>query len=86
MVAKFGVPDFASREVRKETDEELTEIMTKGENKMASHEETLKKSQIEEFVVCMGELGDRDQGHGGTHMGVPLLIRRAPGKEKLCLD
>ena len=72
--------------MRKETYEELTKIMTKGENKMPSYEETLKKSQIEEFVACMDELGDREQGHGGTHKGVSLLIRRAPGKEKLCLD
>jgi rubrerythrin len=62
VVAKFGVPDFASREVQKETDEELTAIMTKGENKMPSYEKTLKKSQMEEFVACMGELGDREQG------------------------
>jgi hypothetical protein len=34
----------------------------------------------------MGELGDREQGHGGTRMGVQLLIRLAPGKENLCLD
>jgi len=70
--------------VRKETDEELTEIMTKGENEMPRCEETLKKSQIEEFVACMGELGDREQAHGGTHKGVPLLIGRAAGKEKWC--
>jgi hypothetical protein len=42
VVAKFGAPDFTSREVRKETDEELTEIMTKSENKIPSYEETLK--------------------------------------------
>jgi hypothetical protein len=36
------MPDLASREGREETDEELTEFMTKGENKMPSYEETLR--------------------------------------------
>ena len=79
-----GCPISLHAKCKKETDEELTAIMTKGENKMPRYEKTLKKSQMEEFVACMGELGDREQGRGGTHKGVPLLIRRAPGKEKLC--
>jgi hypothetical protein len=43
--------------MQKRTDEELIETMTKGENKMPSCAETLKESQIKEFVARMGEPG-----------------------------
>ena len=51
-----GCP-ISLREMQKRTDEELIETMTKGENKMPSCAETLKESQIKEFVARMGEPG-----------------------------
>jgi cytochrome c6 len=53
---KLGVRDFASPEVRKETDKELIEITSKGKNKMPGYEKTLKESQIKELVGYIREL------------------------------
>lgn len=56
---KFGVRDFASPEVQKETDKELIEITSKGKNKMPGYEKTLKESQIKELVGYIRELAKK---------------------------
>lgn len=59
-VAKtLGVRDFASPEVQKETDAELSTILAKGKNKMPGYEKQLKESQIKDLVAYIRELGKK---------------------------
>jgi len=53
---KIGVRDFASPEVRKETDRELIEITTKGKNNMPAYKSSLKDSQIKGLIAYIIEL------------------------------
>jgi len=52
----LGVHDFATPEVRKETDEQLVEITAKGKNKMPGYEKSLKAAEIQNLVVYIREL------------------------------
>jgi mono/diheme cytochrome c family protein len=47
---KLGVHDFHSAEVQKMSDSELTEITSKGKNKMPDYEKSLKPDDIKELV------------------------------------
>jgi hypothetical protein len=60
VASKLGVPDFTSREVQSETDEELIEVMWKGESKMRSREKTQKESQIENLAARICELRHKE--------------------------
>jgi mono/diheme cytochrome c family protein len=53
---KMGARDFASPEVQKETDEELTAILAKGKNKMPGFEKSLKEADIKEMVAYIRQL------------------------------
>jgi len=55
----MGVRDFASPEVAKETDEELTEVITKGRKKMPPYGNSLKEPQIKELVAYIRDLGKK---------------------------
>jgi len=48
---KMGTRDFASPEVKAETDAQLTEIITKGKGKMPSYEGKLKDTEIKDLVT-----------------------------------
>lgn len=50
MGTKMGVHDFTSADVQKQTDAQLTEIITKGKGKMPSYEGKLKDTEIKELV------------------------------------
>lgn len=47
---KMGTRDFASAEVKAETDAQLTEIISKGKGKMPAYGEKLKENEIKDLV------------------------------------
>jgi mono/diheme cytochrome c family protein len=47
---KMGTRDFASAEVKAETDAQLTDIITKGKGKMPSYDGKLKADEIKGLV------------------------------------
>ena len=53
------VRDFHSPEVQKETDTELTDIITNGKNKMPKYGDKLKDSDIKELVGYLRMLGKK---------------------------
>jgi cytochrome c6 len=53
------VPDLHSAEVQKRTEAELTEIVTKGKQKMPAYEGKLTKEQIEKVVAYIREIGKK---------------------------
>jgi len=48
---KMGAHDFTSDDVQKQTDAQLTEIITKGKNKMPAYEGKLKDTEIKDLVA-----------------------------------
>jgi len=48
---KMGTRDFASPEVKAETDAQLTEIITKGKGKMPAYSGKLKDTEIKDLVT-----------------------------------
>jgi len=48
---KMGTRDFASPEVKAESDAQLTEIITKGKGKMPSYDGKLKDTDIKDLVA-----------------------------------
>jgi mono/diheme cytochrome c family protein len=59
LVKQLGVRDFASPEVQKETDAELTTITANGKNKMPGYAKTFKPEQIKDLVAYVRELGKK---------------------------
>jgi len=55
----LGVRDFQSPDVQKETDAELTDIITKGKNKMPKYGDKLKDSEIKDLVGYVRTLGKK---------------------------
>lgn len=53
---KMGTRDFASPEVKSETDAQLTEIITKGKGKMPSYDGKLKDTEIKDLVAYIRTL------------------------------
>ena len=47
---KMGTRDFASPEVKAETDAQLTEIISKGKGKMPAYGEKLKENEIKDLI------------------------------------
>lgn len=56
---KMGTRDFASPDVQKETDAQLTEIITKGKGKMPSYDGKLKDTEIKDLVAYVRSLGKK---------------------------
>jgi cytochrome c6 len=48
---KMGAHDFASPEVKAETDAQLTDVITKGKGKMPSYSGKLKDTDIKDLVT-----------------------------------
>jgi len=48
---KMGTRDFASPEVKAETDAQLVEIITKGKGKMPAYDGKLKDTEIKDLVT-----------------------------------
>jgi cytochrome c6 len=59
MGQKMGVHDFASADVQKETDAQLTDIITKGKAKMPAYGEKLKDTEIKDLVAYIRTLGKK---------------------------
>ena len=53
------IPDLHSPEVQKLSDTELTQIVTKGKNKMPAYEEKLSKEQITQLVGFIRDLAKK---------------------------
>jgi mono/diheme cytochrome c family protein len=53
---KMGTRDFASPEVKAETDAQLTEIITKGKGKMPAYDGKLKDTEIKDLVAYIRSL------------------------------
>lgn len=59
MGKKLGAHDLNSAEVQKQSDAQLTEVVTKGKNKMPAYEGKLSKEQIAELVAYIREIGKK---------------------------
>ena len=53
---KMGTHDFASAEVKAESDAQLTDIITKGKGKMPSYSGKLKDTEIKDLVTYIRSL------------------------------
>ena len=51
MGTKMGAHDFTSADVQKQTDAQLTEIITKGKAKMPAYDGKLKDTEIKDLVA-----------------------------------
>jgi cytochrome c6 len=54
---KMGVHDFTSADVQKMSDAEMTDVITKGKNKMPSYAGKLQESDIKGLVAYIRQLG-----------------------------
>ena len=59
MGKKLGAHDLTSADVQKQTDAQLTEVITKGKNKMPAYEGKLAKEQIGQLVAYIREIGKK---------------------------
>lgn len=56
MGEKFGIRDLRSADVQKQTDAQLSEIVTKGKNKMPAYDGKLTKEQVDQLVAFIRSL------------------------------
>ena len=56
---KMGAHDFTSADVQKQTDAQLTDIITKGKNKMPAYEGKLKDTEIKDLVAFIRGLAKK---------------------------
>jgi cytochrome c6 len=59
MGQKLGAHDLASPDVQKETDAQLTEIISGGRGKMPAYKDKLKDSEIKDLVAYIRTLGKK---------------------------
>lgn len=59
MGKKLGAHDLSSAEVQKQSDAQLTEVITKGKNKMPAYEGKLSKEQIAQLVAYIREISKK---------------------------
>jgi len=59
MGKKLAARDFSSPEVQKKTDAELTDIITKGKEKMPAYKGKITDDQIKQLVAYTRELGKK---------------------------
>jgi cytochrome c6 len=53
----MGAHDFASEDVKKQSDADLEQIIAKGKNKMPGYASKLKPAEIKELVAYVRQLG-----------------------------
>ncbi len=56
---KMGAHDFTSADVQKQTDAQLTEIITKGKAKMPAYDGKLKDTEIKDLVAYIRSLAKK---------------------------
>ncbi len=59
MGKKLGAHDLNSAEVQKQSDAQLTEVVTKGKNKMPAYDGKLSKEQVAQLVAYVREIGKK---------------------------
>jgi cytochrome c6 len=59
MGVKMGAHDFTSADVQKQTDAQLTEIITKGKAKMPAYDGKLKDSEVKDLVAYIRGLAKK---------------------------
>jgi mono/diheme cytochrome c family protein len=59
MGKKLGARNLASAEVQGQSDAQLTEVLTKGKNKMPAYDGKLTKEQIGQLVAYIRELSKK---------------------------
>jgi len=59
MGTKMGAHDFTSADVQKQTDAQLTEIITKGKAKMPAYDGKLKDTEIKDLVAFIRGLAKK---------------------------
>jgi mono/diheme cytochrome c family protein len=59
MAKKLGVRNLGSAEVQGQSDAQITDIITKGKNKMPSFDGKLTKEQIGQLVAYIREFGKK---------------------------
>ncbi len=59
MGKKLSAHDLNSAEVQKQSDAQLTEVVTKGKNKMPAYDGKLSKEQIAQLVAYLREIGKK---------------------------
>jgi mono/diheme cytochrome c family protein len=59
MGKKLGAHDLNSAEVQKQSEAQLTDVVTKGKNKMPAYESKLSKDQIAQLVAYIREIGKK---------------------------
>lgn len=56
---KMGAHDFTSADVQKQSDAQLTEVITKGKGKMPSYDGKLKDTEIKDLVTYIRGLAKK---------------------------
>ena len=71
MGTKFGLHDFASKDVQKLTDDQLAARIADGKNKMPGYKKSLKPEQIKELLIdpLMGQEMSRRKAGIPTEAG-----------------
>jgi mono/diheme cytochrome c family protein len=59
MGKKLAARDLTSADVQKQSDAQLTEVVTKGKNKMPSYGDKLSKEQVAQLVAYIRELAKK---------------------------
>jgi len=59
MGKKLGARNLSSTEVQSQSDAQLSDIVTKGKNKMPAYDDKLTKEQIGQLVAYVRELGKK---------------------------
>ena len=59
MGKKLGARNLSSTEVQTQSDEQLTQLVSKGKNKMPAYDGKLTKEQIGDLVAYIRELGKK---------------------------
>jgi cytochrome c6 len=59
MGQKLGTHDFTSADVQKESDAQLTDIITKGKGKMPAYDGKLKDTEIKDLVAYIRTLAKK---------------------------
>ncbi|HXY08620.1 MAG TPA: cytochrome c [Terriglobales bacterium] len=59
MGKKLGARDLSSAEVQSQSDAQLSDIVTKGKNKMPAYDGKLSKEQIDQLLAYIRELGKK---------------------------
>ena len=57
MGKRLGIHDFASEDVKKQSDADLANVIAKGKNKMPGYEKSLKEAEIKDLVTYIRGLG-----------------------------